>query len=160
MLYAKIVPKILVWIWIDGVKICGKSKTPCVLKIVLERIWISPVVNKFIDNPTKNGFAFVFSVKKEIKKINKQQIKIVNKIDTKMFPVKYANKKNKNAERFIIPSQKTAKIPQSSENKVPKEINNNGVDIIKISVNELKKVIIIFPFVNMELQLIIIKFLE
>ena len=77
-----------------------------------------------------------------------------------MFPVKYANKKNKKAERFIIPSQKTARIPQSSENKVPKEINNNGVDIIKISVNELKNVIIIFPFVNMELQLIIIKFLE
>ena len=109
------------------------------LKIVLERIWISPVVNKFIDNPTKNGFAFVFSVKSEIKKINKQQIEILNKIDRKIFPVKKANKKNKNAERFIIPSQNTAKIPQSSENKVPKEINNNGVDIIKISVNELKK---------------------
>ena len=64
------------------------------------------------------------------------------------------------AERFIIPSQKTARIPQSSENKVPKEINNNGVDIIRISINEFKNVIVIFPFVNMEWQLIIIKYLE
>ena len=147
-------------IWIVGVKISGKTKTPCVLKIVLEKIWIKPDVNKFIDNPIKNGFAFVFSVKIEIKKINKQQIKIEIKIDAKILPVKYANKKNKNAERFIIPSQKTAKIPHSSENKVPKEINNNGVDIIRISINEFKNVIVIFPFVNMEWQLIIIKYLE
>ena len=76
------------------------------------------------------------------------------------FPIALYNKKNKNALRFIIPSQKTAKIPQSSENKVPKEINNSGVDIISISINELKNVIVIFPFVNMELQLIIIKLLE
>ena len=67
-----------------------------------------------------------------------------------MFPVKYANVKNKNAQRFIIPSQKTARIPQSSENKVPKEINKRGVDIIRISINEFKNVIVIFPFVNIE----------
>ena len=46
------------------------------------------------------------------------------------------------------------------KNKVPKEINNSGVDIISISIYELKNVIVIFPFENMELQLIIIKLLE
>ena len=49
-------------IWLVGVSISGKTKTPCVLKILSDKIWISPVVNKFIASPIKKGFEIEFTI--------------------------------------------------------------------------------------------------
>ena len=54
------------------------------------------------------------------------------------------NKKNRKAQRLIIPSQKTASIPHSSENKAPDAISKSGVDKIKISKIEFDKFILFF----------------
>lgn len=107
--------------------IAGES-TPFVLKTTDEHTDVNPAENKFSAIPVTNGFDSVFSVYTDASTETAAAQSPESKHAANVLPVQYAKRKVRKADKFIIPSIKTASTPAYSLINAPAEASKRGTE--------------------------------